>query len=294
MDYFADDRLPVALLLPTSGEGVYAQTALFEHVIERVSALITRCRDPDAEVLRFPPVMNRSQVATSGYLKSFPHLLGCVSCLHGEEADIRASVDAADWADRLVATDLVLTPAACYPLYPLVAERGAVPQQGLTFDVASYCFRHEATYEPGRMQAFRMREYVYIGTPQGAVEFRSRWMARAGELAEQLELPYQMVSASDPFFGKAGKLMAMNQIEESLKFEMLIPVNSADAPTACMSFNCHRDHFGATWKLRTGAGKLAHSACTAFGLDRLALSLFANHGVDLQSWPAAARHALEL
>ncbi len=134
MDYFVDDRLPSALLQPTAGEGVYAQTALFEHVIERVSALVTSRRDPDTEVLRFPPVMSRRQLAKSGYLKSFPHLLGCVSCLHGEEADIRALVETANWSDKLVATDLVLTPAACYPLYPLVAERGPVPEEGLTFE----------------------------------------------------------------------------------------------------------------------------------------------------------------
>ena len=48
-----------------------------------------------------------------------------------------------DWADALKATDLALTPAACYPLYPLAASRVAVPAAGLKFDVESYYFRHE-------------------------------------------------------------------------------------------------------------------------------------------------------
>ena len=43
----------------------------------------------DATVISYgehPPVMSRSQLENSGYLKSFPHLLGCVSCLHGNES----------------------------------------------------------------------------------------------------------------------------------------------------------------------------------------------------------------
>ena len=64
-------------------DGVYARTALYEDVVERLAALITRHREPDTEVMRFPPVMNRAQLEKSGYLKSFPNLLGCVCGLHG-------------------------------------------------------------------------------------------------------------------------------------------------------------------------------------------------------------------
>jgi hypothetical protein len=40
--------------------------------------------------MRFPPVMSRKQLEKSGYLKSFPNLLGCVCALHGSEASIRS------------------------------------------------------------------------------------------------------------------------------------------------------------------------------------------------------------
>jgi hypothetical protein len=36
--------------------------------------------------------------------------------------------------------------------------------------------------------------------------------------------------ASDAFFGRGGKLMAMSQIEQALKFELLLPVRSAAEP----------------------------------------------------------------
>ncbi len=285
-----------ALLLPTGIDGVYARTALFEEVVNGVSMLISRYREPDTEVLRFPPVMSRRQLEKSGYLKSFPHFLGCVSCLAGTETDIRSSVERCeageDWTGALTAADLVLSPAACYPVYPLVASRGNVSAGGLIFDVACDCFRREPSKMLDRLQSFRMREYVCVGSPEQIQDFRARWMKRAEGFAGQLGLPYRIEHASDPFFGRGGKLMAINQVEQELKFELLVPVHSEEQPTACMSFNYHRDHFGAAWNLRTASGAIAHTGCVAFGIDRLALALFAAHGVELPQWPTRVRQAL--
>ncbi|MGD0119513.1 MAG: hypothetical protein ABSD30_15710, partial [Candidatus Binatus sp.] len=232
-----------SLLLPSPGGGVYARTGLFEQIIEGLSFFITRNREPDTQVLRFPPVMSRSQLERSGYLHSFPHLLGGVSCLEGNEATIHALVEKPNWVSELSATELVLSPAACYPVYPMAAAAGPIPAKGLMFDVASDCFRRESTHEVGRFQSFRMREFVCMGTPEQVLDFRTRWMFKGQRLAKLLCLPHQIAPASDPFFGRAGKLAAMSQLEQSLKFELLVPIRPEEEPTACMSFNCHRDHF---------------------------------------------------
>jgi seryl-tRNA synthetase len=290
------DTIAQALFQPMGADGVYARTAVYEQVIEGLAGLISRHREPGTEVLRFPPVMSRKQLEKSGYLKSFPHLLGCVSCLHGSEGDIRSVVAqfeaGKDWTPALEPADLVLSPAACYPVYPLAASRGAVPSGGLLFDVACDCFRHEPSKNLDRLQSFRMREYVCIGTPAEIGDFRERWMTRATKIADRLGLTYRIEQASDPFFGRGGKIMANTQVEQSLKFELLIPVRSAEEPTACMSFNYHRDHFGTTWGLRTAADEVAHTGCVAFGMDRLALAIFAAHGADLARWPEPVRMAL--
>jgi seryl-tRNA synthetase len=107
-----------------------------------------------------------------------------------------------------------------------------------------------------------------------------------------LGLNYCIDQASDPFFGRGGKLMAMSQVEQALKFELLVPVHSEEQPTACMSFNYHRDHFGTTWNLSDASGTVMHTGCVAFGIDRLALALFATHGVEFAQWPTRVRQAL--
>ena len=189
----SDDAAPTlanALFHEMGVDGIYARTALYLNVLERLEAYITRQREPGLEIMRFPPVMSLAQLEKSGYLKSFPNLLGCVCALHGSEASIRAAVErhdsGGDWTSALTAADLVLSPAACYPLYPIVAARGRLPAGGLQFDIEADVFRHEPSRSLDRLQSFRMREFVRIGSPQEIVDFRERWMERAPQLAAEL------------------------------------------------------------------------------------------------------------
>jgi hypothetical protein len=46
--------------------------------------------------------------------------------------------------------------------------------------------------------------------------------------------------------------------------------------------------------MRGEKGEPAHTACVAFGMDRLAVALFATHGTDAAQWPASVRTALSL
>lgn len=292
------DSIRAALFHPMGVPGVYARTAQYEDVLQRLSALITRLRDPRAEVLRFPPVMSRAQVEKSGYLGSFPNLLGCVCALHGTEAQILQAASLHEqggrWTDALEASDLVLSPAACYPAYPIAASRGPVPAGGLLFDVSADCFRHEPSRALDRLQSFRMREYVRIGSPEDVLSFREQWMTRAATLSAELGLPGELDVASDPFFGRVGQVMAVSQRQQSLKFELLIPYAKGVKPTACMSFNYHQDHFGAVWGLHDASGVAAHSGCVAFGMDRLTVAMFCVHGLQPRLWPDSVRRALQM
>jgi len=117
---------------------------------------------------------------------------------------------------------------------------------------------------------------------------------RAPQIAADLSLPHTLDVANDPFFGRVGQIMAVSQLQQALKFELLIKYHAAAKPTACMSFNYHRDHFGHVWGIQDSNNELAHTGCVAFGMDRLAVALFANHGLDVGRWPASARRALSM
>ncbi|WP_457104988.1 amino acid--[acyl-carrier-protein] ligase [Methylobacterium sp. P5_C11] len=294
---FLDRLFDHGLLIRTGVDGLYGRSGDFESVVDALDRMITRLgAAEEAEVLRFPPAMSRPAFERSGYLKGFPNLAGTVHSFCGDpggHAEILACLEAGtDWTGQQAATDVVLTPAACYPVYPVAAARGALPAAGRLFDLQSYCFRREPSLEPTRMQLFRMREYVRMGSPEQVLAFRETWLERGTAMIRALGLPLAIDAANDPFFGRAGRMLANNQRAQGLKFELNVPVNSVDKPTACLSFNYHQDHFGSTWDLRQAEGGVAHTACVGFGLERITLALLRHHGLDLAAWPEAVRAEL--
>jgi seryl-tRNA synthetase len=87
-------------------------------------------------------------------------------------------------------------------------------------------------------------------------------------------------------------MKAVSQMQQSLKFELLIPLRSEEQPTACMSFNYHREHFGTTWGIVAANREPAHTGCVAFGMDRLAVAMFHTHGTEPAAWLQKVRDML--
>ena len=294
---FLDGLMTKGLLFDMGVPGLYGRSGTFEDVVERLTALITRLgADAKPEVLRFPPGMNRVDLERSGYLKNFPDMAGTIHSFKGGDREHALLVDRLhanlDWTEHQAVNEVSLAPAACYPLYPVVSRRGALPKDGGTYDIYSFCFRNEPSRDPDRMQMFRQREYVRIGSPDQVKAFRQLWLERAPEMIMMLELPFKVEIANDPFFGRAGRMLKASQRDQELKFELVIPINDGKKPTACISFNYHQDHFGVGWDLRTADGETAHTACVGFGMERLTLAMFKTHGLDVDLWPRAVRDVL--
>ena len=296
---YLDGLVEAGLLTRTGVHGVYARGRDFEAVRLAFDALVTRTAAPESpEPLYFPPLLPREQLETSGYLGSFPHLAGTVFGFDGDEKAAAEQLELAsrheDWSAFQRMSDMVLAPAACYPLYPAMAARGPLPEGGVTLDTGdAYVFRREPSTDPARMQIFHMREIVRIGDRDTVLAWRGEWRARAEELLRSLELDLELDIANDPFFGRVGRLLAAQQRDQELKWELLAPV-AGDRPTAVASCNYHQDHFGLTYDLETAAGDPAHTGCMAFGEERVTLALFSAHGFDAESWPSAVRERLEL
>jgi seryl-tRNA synthetase len=292
---FWDGLVAHRLVVPAAVPGIYGRGPRFEAVIAALDALITRAgADEGAEQLTFPPVLDRTILERTAYVESFPHLVGAVLSFTGREREAREMAqkvrDGQPWAQMLSLTGVALAPAACYSVYPTM--RGVLPHGGRCVSLHGWAFRHEPSPEPTRAQAFRMREYVKLGSPEQCVAWRDRWHARGLSILESLGLPARSDVAADPFFGRGGQMMAASQVEQQLKFEVLVPVISADQPTACCSFNYHQDKFGAAFGIALDDGATAHTACLGFGMERVAMALFKHHGFSIEGWPPAVRARL--
>jgi seryl-tRNA synthetase len=285
------------LLIPLGVPGLYGHSGVFEDVIERFERYVTlRSADLSAEVIRFPAILNREHYLKTSHIHNFPDLMGSVHSFTGNERDHAALLakraNGEDWTRDLTPTAVMMTPAACYPLYPTAT--GTLPAGGRTVDLRSFVFRHEPSIDPARMQLFRQREFVRLGTAEQAVEHRDYWLALGEEILNDVGLAVEVVVANDPFFGRGGRVMAATQKEQVLKHELVIPVATADKPTAIASCNCHLDYFGQAFDIKTSDGKPAHSACIGFGLERIALALFKTHGFNPQQWPVEVKGLLGL
>jgi seryl-tRNA synthetase len=285
------------LLIETGVCGVYGRGAEFEDTVERVDRLVSATGAEDgAEVMRFPPILNRRHFEDSGFLTSFPHLVGTIHSFSGQEQThrqlLRAVEERHDWSASFLPTEVVLTPAACYPVYPTLA--GTLTAKGRLVDVMSYCFRHEPSDDVARMQMFRMHEHVRAADPPTIAAWLEVWLARATSMTGRLGLDARSAVASDPFFGRGGKLLADAQRDQRLKLEIVATIGSDECPTAIISLNSHQDHFGEAFGIKTADGAVAHTACIGFGLERIALALYRRHRVDRGRWPASVREALAL
>jgi seryl-tRNA synthetase len=294
---FRDELIRRGLLIATGVPGVYGRGEEFEDTLNRIDRLVHAVgADDGAEVLRFPPILSRSHFERSGFLESFPHLAGTVHSFNGSERAhgelLRAVEAGSNWGAALPPAEVVLTPAACYPVYPMLT--GTLPVAGRLVDVMSYCFRHEPSEDAGRMQMFRMHEHVRAADAGTVIAWREMWLGRVEWLVDTLGLEARADVASDPFFGRGGTLLAASQREQQLKLEIVAPIASDDHPTAIISLNYHQNHFGARFGITTADGSVAHTACVGFGLERLTLAVYRRHGFTRAQWTSPIRVALEL
>jgi seryl-tRNA synthetase len=294
---FRDELFASRILIDGGVDGLYQRSGAFERIVRGVEALASRSAGGEGGEQRFlPPIIARTAFDQTDYVRSFPDLLGVIEVFRGGDREhrelLRAADDGQDWTHFLGPAEVVMSSASCHSLYSTLDKR--VPENGVRYEVTGICFRHEPSVDPVRMQSFRMQEFVYVGDPPSALAHREMWIDRAVGLLAGLGLDIEVEPANDPFFGRAGQMLAANQEAAALKFELTSPVSSTGVRTAIASGNYHETHFGDAFALRTADGQVSHSACFAFGLDRIALALIRRHGTTLVDWPTDVASALQL
>ncbi|MGG7101473.1 amino acid--[acyl-carrier-protein] ligase [Rhodococcus sp. 24CO] len=290
---FQRELLSAGILIETDVLGLYGRSGLFEDIVDGIDRVVVAAGPGSAATrLRFPPVFPRTSFERTDYIASFPNLTGAINTFNGSNRDHsqlladRANGDS--WDRYLEPTETMLVSAACHPAY--AQYTGELPEGGVLLDIYGFCFRHEPAIDPARMQAFRMHEFVTIGDAAAAAAHRRKWIERGMGVLGDLGLDATPVIANDPFFGRAGRMLAANQRDENLKTELTVRLyGDLDEGTAIVSSNNHLDHFGKTFDITTAGGEVAHSSCVGFGMERIALTLLRTHGLDIAAWPGSVR-----
>jgi acyl carrier protein len=267
---------------PASVPGLYSSSPVFERVVRAAGDYLLAAVSTEVDArIECPPIIPFETVRAADYHASFPQLLGTVVPylnLTDTQTDFSPNV--------------TLSPTACHHAYPLFAAHEL--EAGMVVDVSNWCFRHEPSDDPFRMMSFRMREAVYVDEPARVEEWIEDAASASLTALRALGLSVELVVATDPFFGNTARLMAANQRNQGLKRELVVTVD-AQRDVAVGSANYHVEHLTSAFQLDPQAdGTPNHSACMAFGLERVVLALTYKYGVSIAEWPAGVLDELDL
>ncbi|WP_369382570.1 aminoacyl--tRNA ligase-related protein [Streptomyces sp. cg36] len=248
-------------------------TALLHGLDRLLTGLATALAAPETVG---PPLLPAAGLARLDYFRNFPHLGVSAGRFPAGALDgLAVGESPADLP--LEPTGYLLPSATCYGLL-LSLEGRDVGEDGLRLSASGRCFRNETHYDGlRRLWGFHMREVVYLGTREGALEHLARGEEFIQEAARRLGLELTRATADDPFYDKGGsraRLMALDPVKHEF---------SAPDGTAIASVNRHRNFFGERLGIRAGSHGPVHSACVAFGLERWVHAMILTHGTPAQA-----------
>lgn len=212
-----------------------------------------------------PPLVAARDLDRIRYFDNFPHQANVVSTLRTDDGVRSADLS----GERLHPADFVLPSAACYGIYVQHAD-SVLAQPGLrTARVA--CARAENHYERfHRLRAYYVREYVYLGTPDGAKSFIEDVLSFLRRLIANAHLRATIESATDSFFQPDSAKALLERLSKAK--QELVYTNGL----AVSSVNYHRNFFGESYGIRLPDGQYVHTACFGAGLERWA-AMFLDH-----------------
>lgn len=254
-----------------------------------------------AEEQDYPALIDTEVLSRCKYFSSFPHSVCLVSHLAEDFDAIEAFRAANTDSDSLRVpdpgalnhSDAALRPAVCLPVYRAL-EGETLPQGGVTITTSGKAFRYESKNLQGmhRLWDFSMREIIFAGSVDFVLERRGQVVDAVVSLMKEWDLAFRLESASDPFFATVRGTKALWQRTRDLKYEMLVDVGAEAGTLAAGSINLAGTLFGHAFGIRTHQGDPATTACVGFGLERLVLALFSQHGFDPPRWPRAMREVV--
>jgi len=247
-----------------------------------------------AEPHQFPSLIGADVLERCKYLRSFPHALTLVSHLREDLEAVQNFGRSARWDNGqllcnqsdLSAIECLLAPAVCFHCFAWL--QNSEQRASRAFTALGKCFRYESGNLDGleRLWDFTMRELIFVGSQDYVLAQRQKAIDETVPLLDEWGLAYEIRSATDPFFIEE-YTSATFQLAFDLKFEIRADLPYKQKTLAVGSFNFHQDYFGRSLNINTNSGKAACTGCVGFGLERLVLAFFAQHGLDRRNWPDA-------
>lgn len=171
-------------------------------------------------------------------------------------------------------------PAVCMHSYIQYQDSSVDENNPIVITAKGKCKRNEhAGFQSlERLLDFTMREIIFIGSEKYVLSKRNEYMEKGKQLISRLQLEGNITVSNDPFFKKEDDTKAAFQKKFKLKYELNLKNTDNGHEVAVASFNYHNINFSKAYNISLTDSRLAHTACMAFGLERLAFTYITQVG----------------
>jgi seryl-tRNA synthetase len=273
--------------------GIYSYSGIFLSLVSGFDEyFLDYAKSIGASESIYPSTLPLKNLQASGYVSNFPHHTLFVSGANKSKNEISLLATSKNISSKQMSDpELVLSPTVCYRCFDVLSNTNIKSDLEL-YTATCECFRNEgiASQDISRLTNFRMREIVFIGTPPNIEKTRQRICAHARDAIDEFDLSASLVTAFDPFFTTANDKKRGYQNMMGLKYEMRMKIPYLNAEISCMSFNNHQKTLIEAYNI--SPNRDLASGCVGYGLERLALAVFAQHGLNPQNWPISLKSIL--
>jgi len=255
-------------------------------------------RNLHAEEYEFPSTLPLTLAKRCGILDNYSHhtyFIGNLQYSIETVKQLRSAIteypDRVVWGEMLGSPAKILAPAVCYHYWGHAKEDWDDENDLEIGTALGKCYRFElpAPSTLDRLREFRMREVFAVGTTERTKEIRQRFLDYLADLLTRLDLDGNIETAFDSFYLDQYASKRFYQLGFELKFELCGWLPYQKRKIAVASVNDHRDFFTKAFDVVSRKGEQLESCCLAFGLERLALVILEQHGIDPRTWPAELR-----
>lgn len=285
--------------------GAFAYSGVFlkiykyfcEKIEKQIGILFPEIKKEVFEVPALTPIIDYDE---GQYFETFPHHIMFQTMMKNdlkvmERFSENGAKDPEIFREIKIPKNILRT-AACAPIYPFFRNEKISEKAPKCIMVSGKCFRNEGNNVEtlARLNEFYMKEYVFIGTPKQVKSYIER-ATKLWELwTDIFDLNCKVETANDSFFASNYKKLQFFQMigDSKREFKCLIPY--INKYISCSSANFHRTHFTKIYNIRTEETEAyCHSACFAFGIDRLAYALLSQKGLDISKWDIKVTKEIE-
>ncbi len=278
-----------------TGEGQFIYSGDFLLVFEALERRLKHyCQIQDSIEQKYPTLIRSSELINAGYLKSFPQhaYLSSHFSVNKEVLESLESLEPDSIIDKktLDNPSYVLAPTVCYHCFSHLQGNTL---NNSVFSSLNKCHRHEMHYQKiSRLSTYWMRELMYFGDQNFVQDGLDDALEFTKQFFTNLNIPFEVVVASDPFFGNAQKKVPYQKIFR-LKIEIIAEVYGGEK-IAVASFNNHQTSLIESYNISINSETQGFSGCIGWGFERILHAIYSRYGHEINAWPKELKQTLDL